>query len=101
MAGVIAAIQNGVGIIGGAAKVAKLISTRALYDDKMGSFGTMMAAIDGCVENGAKSKFLSRFFLCAVVALTFECHYLIKLVIFLLVPHLCSHCFIPWVPKLR
>ena len=57
MAGVIAAIQNGVGIIGGAAKVAKLISTRALYDDKMGSFGTMMAAIDGCVENGAKSEF--------------------------------------------
>lgn len=59
MAGVIAAIQNGVGIIGGAAKVAKLISTRALYDDKMGSFGTMMAAIDGCVENGAKIIVLS------------------------------------------
>lgn len=59
MAGVIAAIQNGVGIIGGAAKVAKLISTRALYDDKMGSFGTMITAIDGCVENGAKSKFPS------------------------------------------
>lgn len=56
MAGVIAAIQNGVGVIGVANKVAKIISTRALYDDKMGSFGTMMAAIDGCVENGAKSK---------------------------------------------